>query len=76
MCSFLAPKEAPASGYAFGKGIYFADKFEKSLNYCRGGRLMFVCEVLTGDIYETHSAEYMEQPPKGYHCKKKKKAEI
>jgi len=26
----IAPPEAPASGYAFGKGLYFADMFEKS----------------------------------------------
>jgi hypothetical protein len=25
------------SGYAFGKGIYFADMFQKSFNYCRMG---------------------------------------
>ncbi len=25
------------SGYAFGKGVYFADMFQKSFNYCRMG---------------------------------------
>ncbi|CAD7973033.1 unnamed protein product [Amoebophrya sp. A25] len=29
----VAPAEAPASGYAFGKGVYFADMAEKGLNY-------------------------------------------
>jgi poly [ADP-ribose] polymerase len=33
----IAPPEAPVSGYAFGKGIYFADMFQKSFNYCRMG---------------------------------------
>ncbi|XP_051912547.1 uncharacterized protein LOC127594822 [Hippocampus zosterae] len=32
----IAPPEAPASGYLFGKGIYLADMFEKSAMYCRG----------------------------------------
>lgn len=31
----IAPPEAPASGYLFGKGIYLADLAEKSINYCR-----------------------------------------
>lgn len=31
----IAPPEAPASGYAFGKGIYMADMAEKSIGYCR-----------------------------------------
>jgi len=26
----IAPPEAPATGYMFGKGIYFADMFKKS----------------------------------------------
>ena len=29
----IAPPEAPASGYRFGKGIYFADSIEKSVPY-------------------------------------------
>ena len=31
----IAPPQAPASGYLFGKGIYLADMAEKSINYCR-----------------------------------------
>jgi poly [ADP-ribose] polymerase len=31
----IAPPEAPASGYLFGKGIYLADLAEKSIGYCR-----------------------------------------
>ncbi|GLD95842.1 hypothetical protein PINS_up004520 [Pythium insidiosum] len=30
----IAPPEAPHHGYAYGKGIYFADVSGKSLNYC------------------------------------------
>ena len=30
----IAPPEAPATGYMFGKGLYFADMSSKSANYC------------------------------------------
>ncbi|KAL3664882.1 hypothetical protein V7S43_010060 [Phytophthora oleae] len=30
----VAPPEAPHQGYAYGKGLYFANVAEKSLNYC------------------------------------------
>lgn len=30
----IAPPEAPATGYMFGKGVYFADMSSKSANYC------------------------------------------
>ena len=29
----IAPPEAPSTGYMFGKGVYFADMFQKSLGY-------------------------------------------
>lgn len=29
----VAPPEAPKTGYMFGKGVYFADMFQKSINY-------------------------------------------
>jgi poly [ADP-ribose] polymerase 1 len=32
----IAPREAPSSGYMFGKGLYFADNFDKSAGYSRG----------------------------------------
>lgn len=31
----IAPPEAPVSGYNYGKGIYLADMFSKSADYCR-----------------------------------------
>jgi len=50
----IAPPEAPNTGYMFGKGIYFADTFQKSATYCRGfgtnTRLMLICEVALGEI--------------------------
>jgi poly [ADP-ribose] polymerase len=46
----IAPPEAPASGYLFGKGIYLADMAEKSINYCRSygqpTALILLLEVL------------------------------
>ncbi len=30
----IAPPEAPATGYMFGKGVYLADISSKSANYC------------------------------------------
>jgi len=35
----IAPKEAPVTGYMFGKGVYFADMSSKSANYCFGRRV-------------------------------------
>ncbi|KAI9298746.1 PARP-domain-containing protein [Neoconidiobolus thromboides FSU 785] len=50
----IAPPEAPASGYAFGKGVYFADIVSKSAGYCcsflsNNEALMLLCEVALGD---------------------------
>ena len=30
----IAPPEAPVTGYLFGKGIYLADMYQKSIDYC------------------------------------------
>jgi hypothetical protein len=35
----IAPPEAPATGYMFGKGVYFADIVSKSANYCQASRV-------------------------------------
>jgi len=71
----IAPKEAPVSGYAFGKGIYFADVFEKSLGYCRvdsrsGTGFILLCEVALGTMYETDKTEYMETAHQGFNSTK------
>jgi poly [ADP-ribose] polymerase len=66
----IAPPEAPASGYMFGKGIYFADMAQKSWNYTRhsgtGRVYMLLCEVALGNIFEAPEPTYMEQPPQGF----------
>jgi poly [ADP-ribose] polymerase len=49
----IAPPEAPCSGYAYGKGVYAADRFGKSINYCRthasnGTGILLLCQVALG----------------------------
>ncbi|CAM0881176.1 unnamed protein product [Alopecurus aequalis] len=67
----IAPPEAPVTGYMFGKGVYFADMFSKSANYCyasetsRSGVLL-LCEVALGDMNELLVADYnANNLPKG-----------
>eukprot|EP01017_Pseudomicrothorax_dubius_P000029 TRINITY_DN0_c1065_g1_i2.p1 TRINITY_DN0_c1065_g1~~TRINITY_DN0_c1065_g1_i2.p1 ORF type:complete len:154 (+),score=45.35 TRINITY_DN0_c1065_g1_i2:37-498(+) len=72
----IAPPEAPATGYMFGKGVYFADMFKKSFgythDYCRvptargskpASRLMLLCEVALGEMYEKTQPEYVTRLP-------------
>src|SRR3569833_585132 len=60
----IAPPEAPASGYMFGKGIYLADMSSKSANYCcsfisGGTALLLLCEAELGDpLQELVNASY------------------
>ncbi|TVU20949.1 hypothetical protein EJB05_30555 [Eragrostis curvula] len=70
-CLRIAPPEAPVTGYMFGKGVYFADMFSKSANYCcasgssRSGVLL-LCEVALGDMNELIYANYKaDNLPKG-----------
>jgi hypothetical protein len=47
----IAPPEAPVTGYMFGKGVYFADMFSKSANYCyptptAADGVLLLCEVV------------------------------
>ncbi|XP_055820813.1 poly [ADP-ribose] polymerase 2 isoform X2 [Solanum dulcamara] len=59
----IAPPEAPSTGYMFGKGVYFADMFSKSANYCYASSaakngVLLLCEVALGDMNELLSANY------------------
>ncbi|TYK18137.1 poly [Cucumis melo var. makuwa] len=59
----IAPPEAPVSGYMFGKGVYFADMFSKSANYCYASKdaaagVLLLCEVALGDMVELLDADY------------------
>ncbi|GLU07369.1 hypothetical protein SLE2022_243300 [Rubroshorea leprosula] len=58
----IAPPEAPVTGYMFGKGVYFADMFSKSANYCYANHLstagvLLLCEVALGDMAELLQAK-------------------
>ncbi|CAL1383211.1 unnamed protein product [Linum trigynum] len=71
----IAPPEAPATGYMFGKGIYFADLVSKSAQYCFTDRknpvgLMLLSEVALGEVYELKKSKYMDKPPEGKHSTK------
>lgn len=53
----IAPPEAPVTGYMFGKGVYFADMFSKSANYCYASKaattgVLLLCEVVLHLISE------------------------
>lgn len=67
----IAPPEAPASGYAFGKGVYFADAFAKSLGYTSscddGTAFLLLCEVVVGETKRVRAPEYFEAAPPGFH---------
>lgn len=54
----IAPPESEASGSMFGKGLYFADTFDKSANYSSGHstHIMFICEVALGSMIPTYEA--------------------
>jgi poly [ADP-ribose] polymerase 2/3/4 len=60
----IAPPEAPASGYMFGKGIYLADMSSKSANYCFSGQsgntgLLLLCEAELGKpMLELTNSDY------------------
>ena len=68
----MAPPEAPVQGYMFGKGIYFADMFEKSRAYSAMGSqeavYMLLCDVSLGNMFPSHGAIYMEEPQAGTNC--------
>ncbi|KAI9208208.1 poly polymerase catalytic domain-containing protein [Polychytrium aggregatum] len=71
----IAPPEAPATGYMFGKGVYFADMVSKSANYCftspgNNTGVLLLCEVALGDMYERDYATYVTTLPNGLHSTK------
>ena len=60
----IAPPEAPASGYMFGKGVYLADMSSKSAGYCAAGvsggtGILLLCEAELGaPMLELTGADY------------------
>ena len=72
----IAPPEAPASGYAFGKGIYTADLVGKSVGYTSYSRsnniaTFVLLEVACGNQLETKTLirNFANLPP-GKHSTK------
>ncbi len=68
----IAPPEAPATGYMFGKGIYFADLVSKSANYCftnpsNNVGCMLLSDVALGNMHELTGASYITKLPDGKH---------
>ena len=69
----IAPPEAPKTGYAFGKGVYFADLSRKSAPYCcphlsNGVGIFVVCEVALGESNKLFSCNHdANKLPKGTH---------
>ncbi|CAI2359541.1 unnamed protein product [Moneuplotes crassus] len=67
----IAPPEAPATGYMFGKGVYFADVVTKSAAYCcshlsNNEGLLALCEVALGSTRDLKNADYnANKLPKG-----------
>ena len=71
----VAPPEAPATGYMFGKGVYFADLSSKAANYCHATAgspygVLLLCEVATGTPHALKSAKYLARPPSPCHSVK------
>lgn len=70
----IAPKNAPVSGYMFGKGIYFADQSSKSAQYSlvwannkRDIGYLFLADVALGKIKSEQTPQYREEAPRGFH---------
>jgi len=66
----IAPPDVPIAGAMFGRGIYFADCFAKSLGYTRYEGSMNIatfvlCQVALGEMNELVQSEYMEKPKTG-----------
>ncbi|XP_047307874.1 poly [ADP-ribose] polymerase 2-like [Impatiens glandulifera] len=67
----IAPPEAPVNGYMFGKGVYFADMFSKSANYCCASStspvgVLLLCEVALGDMAQLLTANcHADNLPEG-----------
>lgn len=62
----IAPDSATINGHMFGKGVYFADVFEKSYGYCSSFQAnnkkcysyLLLCEVALGEMYELQNSYY------------------
>ncbi|KDO24177.1 hypothetical protein SPRG_10605 [Saprolegnia parasitica CBS 223.65] len=72
----IAPADAPRTGLAFGKGVYFADAAAKSLQYCtpfttadkkKTKVYLLLCDVALGTPHRVQRSEYRESAADGTH---------
>uniref|UniRef100_D8PU00 Poly [ADP-ribose] polymerase n=1 Tax=Schizophyllum commune (strain H4-8 / FGSC 9210) TaxID=578458 RepID=D8PU00_SCHCM len=59
----IAPPEAPATGYEFGKGVYFGDMLGISANYTHASLsgntgLLLLCEVVAQPYHEAYEFDF------------------
>ncbi len=70
----IAPKEAPSSGFSFGKGLYFSDMAAKSLCHCYPNNkigCILLCEVSLGNPNELMTSDNnAANLPQGKHSTK------
>lgn len=68
----IAPPEAPSTGYALGKGIYFSDAFTKSKMYIQGSKkIILLCEVALGKtkrIFDYKNLQEFDFKANKYDC--------
>ncbi|CAD5123349.1 DgyrCDS11707 [Dimorphilus gyrociliatus] len=66
----VAPPSSDTTGARFGKGVYLADSFQKSYQYCHNFNekspynYMFVCEAAIGNHFTITNTGYAEKLPK------------
>ncbi|KAL4469178.1 hypothetical protein ABPG72_008918 [Tetrahymena utriculariae] len=68
----IAPPEAPVTGYNYGKGIYLADQFTKSCDYCAGNsdgiHYIMLIKAALGTPNKIERTDYnADKLPKGTH---------
>ncbi|EAR83835.2 poly(ADP-ribose) polymerase family WGR domain protein (macronuclear) [Tetrahymena thermophila SB210] len=68
----IAPPEAPVTGYNYGKGIYLADQFTKSCDYCAGNsdgiHYIMLIKAALGTPNKIEKTDYnANNLPKGTH---------
>ena len=67
----IAPKEAPTTGFRFGKGIYFADIASLSSRYCFVDKsnpvgILLLSDVALGKMFPAKKDIYMDKPKTGF----------
>ncbi|HMN10963.1 MAG TPA: hypothetical protein PKD55_01410 [Bellilinea sp.] len=66
----LVIKQTATNGSMFGRGLYFANKASKSLNYSKSRyapyRFLLVANVAVGRPHIVYTAQSFSQPPNGY----------